>query len=110
MEIYCSLRIRTKSNVEIVNKIMKKKSHEKYDNCWKIDIKATKNKSYWEVLNTLIDLVEKNIPKLQLEGIEKDDITLWMLCEFSGQCNLEFNPKTLERIGNNGITFCISYF
>lgn len=110
MEIYCSLRIRTKSKVEIVNKIMKKKSHTKYDNSWSIDINATKKKSYWEVLNTLIDLVENKIPALQLEGIQKDDVTLWLICGFSGQCNLEFNPKTLERIGNNGITFCISCY
>ncbi len=110
MKTYCSLKIRIKENIQSVNQIMGIKSHAKYSNVWVLDIQTSKKKSYWDVLNTFIDLIDTKFQELYLEKIEKDDITLWLICEYSEQCNLEFNPIILERIGKIGITLCISCY
>ncbi len=41
-------------------------------------------------------------------GIERKDITIWMLYEYDQQCNLEFDPIRMKRLGDNGIGLCIS--
>lgn len=110
MKTYCSLRIRIKGNIQSVNKIMGIKSRAKFSNLWIFDIQASKKKSYWDVLNTFIDLIDSKFQELHLENIERKDITIWLICEYIEQCNLEFNPMILEKIGKIGITLCISCY
>lgn len=110
MKVYCSLRIGIKNNIQNVNKIMGIKSHDSFSNLWTLDIEATEEKSYWDVLETYIDLISTKFKELSSENIEKEDITVWLICEYTEQCNLEFNPSILETIGNLGITLCISCY
>lgn len=35
-------------------------------------------------------------------------ISIWRYYEYDEQCNFEFSPQELKRMGDNGITFCIS--
>ena len=46
--------------------------------------------------------------ELRTIGVGRSDITIWLLYEYEGQCNLEFSPAELARIGNAGLSFCIS--
>jgi len=45
---------------------------------------------------------------LSKRGIEKPYISIFMLYEYDGQCNMEFRPEDMKRIGEHGIGFCIS--
>ena len=45
---------------------------------------------------------------LESVGIKKEDITIWYYYEYEQQCNMEFSPKNLAKLGELGITFCIS--
>lgn len=55
-----------------------------------------------------LSLLESNFSKLENIGIAKNDITIWIFYEYERQCNLEFLPAELNRIGDFGITLCIS--
>lgn len=43
-------------------------------------------------------------------GIEKGNITIWLIYEYNNQCNMEFSPNTLSKLGENGIALCISCY
>jgi hypothetical protein len=59
-------------------------------------------------INYFIDLIEKHEELLAHLGVNGEDITLWYLYEYEEQCNMEFEPNDLKRMGDNNIALCIS--
>jgi hypothetical protein len=54
------------------------------------------------------DFITANLHTLKNAEISMDDITLWYLYEYVGQCNMEFGPDITKKIGELGVVFCIS--
>ncbi len=85
-----------------------------------LSINPTSTRSYWELsikesshlhvnaINYFLDLIEKNIDRLNQNGIKNEDLSIWYFYEYDEQCNMEFSPKDLKRLGENGISLCIS--
>ena len=83
-------------------------------------LQPTSIESYWECsinensilftdsINYFLDLIEKNIEKLNQNKIISENISIWCLYEYDEQCNMEFHPNELKRLGDAGITLCIS--
>ena len=46
--------------------------------------------------------------KLESIGISREDISIWILYEYEGQCNMEYDPVSMKKMGENGIVLCIS--
>jgi hypothetical protein len=63
---------------------------------------------YGTALSYFLNLIEKSISNLNQIGVAADDISIWYYYEYEGECNMEFSPDTLKRLGVNGITLCIS--
>ena len=40
--------------------------------------------------------------------VSREDISIWVLYEYEGQCNMEYDPVSMKKIGENGIVLCIS--
>jgi hypothetical protein len=59
-------------------------------------------------IDYLLSLLEQKIDVLRIIGISNEDISLWYLYEYDQQCNIEFDSIALKRMGNLGITLCIS--
>ena len=76
---------------------------------WGHELK-TKRNEYVNFIDYFVGILEGNFDKLQDIGITKDDITLWMVYEYDGQCNMEFNPTDIKKLGDSGITLCISCY
>ena len=51
----------------------------------------------------------KNLTQ-QINWLKKNtqNISIWCLYEYDEQCNMEFQPNELKRLGDAGITLCIS--
>ena len=63
---------------------------------------------YSDAINNILNLLEGKMDLLKEAGVQEDDISMWFLYEYENQCNMEFLPKDLKRIGKLGITLCIS--
>ena len=63
---------------------------------------------YNNAINTIVDNIEKNKADLARIGISVDNMTVWYLYEYEEQCNMEFAPNELKRLGENNLTLCIS--
>ena len=83
---------------------------ESYKQGWSYEIVFEERKEYYDIIAKLLDSLEGKYEELQKLGIETNDISIWLIYGYHNQCNMEFEPKTLERLGKRGITLCISCY
>ena len=50
----------------------------------------------------------KQAAKGLIPGISREDISIWVLYEYEGQCNMEYDPESMKKLGESGILLCIS--
>lgn len=55
-----------------------------------------------------MDILDGKYLALEDIGVTRDMISIWRLYEYDGQCNLEYSPAEMKRLGDNGITLCVS--
>jgi hypothetical protein len=69
-----------------------------------------KDHIYTNFIDAFLDILEGKYDKLKEIGIDKEDISIWMIYEYINQCNMEFSPSDMKKLGDSGITFCISCY
>lgn len=107
MEISYSLRISfiEDSLKDIVSDILGIKPNME-DVDWGLEkILLDESQPYFEYF---LELLDGKFEKLESIGILRSDISIWVLYQYDHQCNMEFIPTTLKRLGENGIALCIS--
>lgn len=104
-----SLQIYTESNDirSKINNVLNVKSNFPNDS-WGIEIIEKETDNYVDFINIFLDILENKYSFLEDIGISRNYITIWAIYEYKEQCNIEFEPKDLERLGKNGIKLCIS--
>lgn len=56
----------------------------------------------------LLDLAEKHEKELTQLGVDFSDSQIWMIYYYDKQCNMEFDPDLMERMGKLGLKLCVS--
>ncbi len=116
MKSYDSLQINFTPSIETYNSITKiigvmptdKDFKDKIPNTWTYEVIEEQNDPFYDFINKFLDLLEYKYDKLAEIGIKRSDISIWYLYEYDQQCNMEFDPTRLKRLGENGITLCVS--
>ena len=118
MKYYHSLQISFDPSVETFNQlttILGVKPTDSFSdfpdnipNCWTYEVIDDKADEYFDFINAFLDILETKYADLERLNIKRSDISIWLFYEYDEQCNLEFAPERLKRLGDNGITFCIS--
>ena len=75
--------------------------------CWEYTIEEN-SIQFYQAVDVLLSLLEGKTNALKSIGVFIEDISMWYLYEYTDQCNMEFNSNELKRIGELGITLCIS--
>jgi hypothetical protein len=78
------------------------------DNRWELEIIQDENGNYVDFIQIFVNILKDKYIKLEEIGIKRDSISIWIYYEYDQQCNMEFSPDNLSKIGNNGISLCIS--
>lgn len=106
---YClKIDLRNVKNKKSILEIIKKKPTLIDDNQWELELVENENDSYVDFINIFMDILDRNFSSLEKIGIYREDISIWLYYEYDEQCNLEFLPAQMKRIGDNGISLCIS--
>lgn len=84
------------------------KEPSKKDIIWELILTEKDSDLPLDFINIFLNLLENKFDKLLELGIQRNDITIWMLYKYEGQCNMEFTPQDMKRLGENEITLCIS--
>lgn len=61
----------------------------------------------YDFINKFLDILEPKLKDLETLGIERKNITFWMVYEYNQQCGMEFHPQEMKRLGESGIVLCI---
>ncbi len=69
-----------------------------------------KDNAYTNFIDHFLGILEGKYDKLQSIGIAREDISIWMIYEYEDQCNMEFIPSDMKKLGDNGITLCVSCY
>jgi hypothetical protein len=116
MKSYDSLQINFTPSIETYDSITEiigvmptdKDFEDKISNTWTYEVIEEQNDPFYDFINKFLDLLEYKYDKLAEIGIKRSDISIWYLYEYDQQCNMEFDPTRLKRLGENGITLCVS--
>ena len=119
MKTYCKLEISFDANVKTFNKVSEILGVSPTDTDfssfpngipaeWTYEVIVKEDDPYFDFINTFLDLLESKYKTLEQLHINRSDITFWYLYEYDRQCNMEFDSVRLKRLGDNGITLCIS--
>lgn len=77
---------------------------------WIWEVVPESNGIYVDFINNFLDVLDGNYERLEELRVSRSSITIWLIHEYEEQCNLEFEPKNLERMGLEGIGLCISCY
>jgi len=106
IQIYCN----TDDYLEI-NKILGVKSTDlEPSEIWSYEVTVGEDDKYYDFISEFMDILQGNYEKLEKLGIKRSVISLWLIYEYDEQCNMEFDPMNLKRMGENGIGLCISCY
>ncbi|MBI9075944.1 MAG: hypothetical protein JEZ02_11065 [Desulfatibacillum sp.] len=108
MKFIYRLTINCENGSSIISNVLGIDPSEKYDKEWIYEVIQHENDEYHDFINKFLDMLDGNYSKLQDVGVNIEDITIWMLYEYNQQCNMEFSPEQMKRIGDAGIALCIS--
>jgi len=119
MKLINELKISFPPSIETYNSItelLAKKPRDKDFNnfpnqipsTWTYEVITKEEYPYFDFINNFLDILESKYVKLAELGVQRDDITIWNYYEYDGQCNMEYDPNRLKRLGENGITLCIT--
>lgn len=80
--------------------------HNTMDFRWQFLI--SEGESTIDYINLFMDLLEGKYKAMEEKGISRSMISMWHIYGYDSQCNFEYSPRDLERLGNNGITLYVS--
>jgi|GEM_PF-2516577 len=80
-----------------------------YARGWMYEVELGEN-TYSDAINFLLDLLECQLPTLENIGIHRHCISVSLIYSYRNQCNLEFLPIDLKRLGDSGIALCVSCY
>lgn len=63
---------------------------------------------FYKEIEWLLDIAENNREKLIDAGVVFSGSQIWVIYYYDKQCNMEFDPALLERMGRIGLKLCIS--
>lgn len=107
MILYYSLRIDAADEThELIDQLLGVNSNT--PPFWEIQYAQYEKDAYISYIDLFLSVLKGKYDQLNMIGVERENISIWILYEYDGQCNLEFNPSDLQRIGKEGITLCIS--
>ena len=75
---------------------------------WQIELLEGENDPHVDFVDVFLGLLKDNFEALEGIGISRDDIAIWVLYEYDGECNLTFHAADLMRLGEAGIDLCVS--
>jgi hypothetical protein len=109
MTLYYSLRISaTDDKYELINNVLGVKSNLPGTIGWIFELQQNDEDEYIPFINQFLSILKGKYEQLEKIGVNRDDISVWMLYEYAGQCNMEFSPKDMYDLGKEGIILCVS--
>lgn len=100
LRISCTIE----DQIDKVSNLLNKSPSQKIGNMWCLEVEERESDEYFD----FVSILKGNYKQLESIGILREDISIWFLYEYEGQCNMEFLPDSLKKLGENEISLCVS--
>ncbi|MGB7415979.1 MAG: hypothetical protein WA902_17380 [Thermosynechococcaceae cyanobacterium] len=111
MKITYILKIETNElGLSNISDILGQASSNSDNDVWTLEITERDSDPPTNFVRDFLGILEGKYEDLSHSGIESSDISVWIYYEYDEQCNLEFLPEDMKRLGENGIALCISAY
>lgn len=74
---------------------------------WQIDEESPR---FVRAMLLFLTLLTRHKDALAQLGVSGQDLSLWYIYAYEQQCNMEFGPALMKRMGELGLTLCISCY
>ncbi len=108
MKCIYNLRIDSNGDPFRITQILKIEPSTADNQIWDYEVVELENDDHYDFINKFLDILDGHYSDLEKIGVSTEDITIWFNYAYNQQCNMEFSPKRLKRLGDAGITLCIS--
>ena len=93
MTLYYNLQIDAPKEVyQDINKILGVESNSPHKG-WELGLEEKEEDEHIPFIQYFLTVLDGKYDQLKEIGITREDISIWMLYEYEGQCNMEFSPK-----------------
>jgi hypothetical protein len=75
---------------------------------WNLTLDEGRDDAPVPFVDVFLGVLDGHFTSLERIGVSRDDITVWLLYEYDEQCNLELPAADMKRLGDSGISLCIS--
>jgi hypothetical protein len=108
---YYSLRIGvSEENFHKVGKILGIETNQEVTDWWTLEYIEKEEDKYIPFIDRFLAILEGKYDRLEEIGVKREDISVWFIYCYDGQCNMEFDPQDMYNLGKEGIKLCISCY
>ena len=77
---------------------------------WCLEVEQEEHDPPYDFVSAFLHILDGKFDDLQRLGITRDCIAMWLYYEYdhNQECNLEFSPQQTKRLGEAGLTRCVS--
>ena len=75
---------------------------------WGLQLTEKEEEDHVFFIDYFLSILNERYEQFEKIGITRENISIWVLYEYEGQCNMEFLPMDIYNLGKEGITLCIS--
>lgn len=83
-------------------------SQSKLDTVWVTEVSESEIDPPFDYVNEFLGVLDGKYEALDAIGVKRGDIEIWVLYEFRNECNFELSSTNMEKLGRNGLSFCLS--
>ena len=103
------LRINCKeSEINSIDEIIGVSSTDSSNLHWEMCLVEEELDPVVDFVDRFLNLLDEKYNALSKIGVSREDITIWRYYEYDRECNLEIAPDKMKRLGEQGISLCIS--
>ncbi len=102
------IQVGTDNLKDKLNEILNVECNVDRKNQWEYLNIENDSDDYYDFSKVFFSILDKKWNLLSDLGVQKSDVSIWIIVEYNGQCNLEFSPREFELISKMGISVCIS--
>lgn len=107
MKYIYALRVSCESSSD-VSRVLGLESQTNFVNSWTCSVSESESDPPFDFIDKFLSILNGHYAELENLGITRSEISIWIYYEYDEQCNLEFSPESMMRLGTEGITLCIS--
>lgn len=99
---------RNTATADAVSDILNVTPTDVCDTTWELLTVEQDQEDYQDFINFFLAILDGKYEQLEEIGVMRENINILATYEYNGQCNTEFTPEEMLKLGSNGIALGVT--